>query len=308
LCSQVEAELKLNPDECLVASTGVIGRPLPIEKMLRMIPYLCKDLSEDGGHNAASAIMTTDTVCKEVSIEVRLSNGSIRIGGMAKGSGMIHPNMATLLGFLTTDAEIAPDLLNKLVIWIADKSFNMITVDGDTSTNDSFFIMANGASGIALTEDAGDDFETFKAAMTYAAQKLAITMAADGEGASKLIEITVNGAIDDADAALAAKAVATSSLVKTAIYGNDANWGRIICALGYSGVEINPGNVSISIGNLQVCSNGCYLPFDESLATQILSGNWIDITIIIGNGYGKATVWTCDLTHDYIDINASYRS
>lgn len=311
ICEKAAADLGFQPDEVLAASTGVIGHRLPICKILAALPSACTSLSRDGGGAAARAIMTTDTVPKEVALEIPLNAGTVRIGGMSKGSGMIHPNMATLLGFLTTDAKVSSTDLKSLLKYTADRTFNMITVDGDTSTNDSLFLLANGASGVELSPGT-EDWAHFAAAMEYAAKALAIQMAGDGEGASKLFQVMVEEAKDFASAKQIAMSIARSSLVKTAIFGEDANWGRIVCAIGYSGVTVEPDNVSIALrsasGELVVCRNGAGLHFDEDVAKRILKEPIIEAVVSLGLGGSSATVWTCDLTYDYISVNASYRS
>lgn len=304
-----ERTLGLPDGACLVASTGVIGKQLPREAMLSGVAAAGRELSGEGGHSAAQAIMTTDTVPKEIAVEVTLSSGKVRIGGMAKGSGMIHPDMATLLAFITTDAALgmSDEELTALLRQVADVSFNSMTVDNDTSTNDTFLLLANGASGLAV-EKGTADWNKFTECLKYVAKCLAMLIAGDGEGATKLFEVAVSGASSDSDARRAAMAVAQSCLVKTAIFGADANWGRIICALGYSGAEFNPYSVDIDLGSIPVCRGGAALEFDEVAAKAALEESWICTHITLGSGAGEATVWTCDLTDGYIDINASYRS
>jgi glutamate N-acetyltransferase/amino-acid N-acetyltransferase len=295
----------VSPQQVVVGSTGVIGLPLEMEKVEAGIRSAHAELSPQGGTLAAQAIMTTDTHPKEVAIRVRLSGGTICIGGMAKGSGMIHPNMATMMAFITTDAIIAADDLQRSLRYVVNKSFNMVSVDGDTSTNDMVVALANGAAGVPVD---GDDLRVFQQALEYVAVELAKMIARDGEGASKLIEIRVAGAASEDDARKIARSISTSNLVKTAIYGEDANWGRIFCAAGYSGAQFVPELVDIYLGDLQVAKGGMALPFDESAAKAILEQDKVCITLRMNGGEAESTAWTCDLTGDYVKINASYRS
>lgn len=304
--------LGIKAEQVLVSSTGVIGFPLPMEKVQDGISLAAKDLSQSGGTKAAEAIMTTDTYSKELALSLEIEGKTVTIGGMAKGSGMIHPNMATMLGFITTDAAIEPGLLNSMLKKAVDKSFNMITVDGDTSTNDMVIMLANGQAGNSpLTKDSVQT-EIFQQALDYLTIVLAKQVVGDGEGASKIVEITVKGALSESDAKKAAMAVATSSLVKTAIFGEDANWGRVICAVGYSGAEIEPDKIDIflasSKGEEQMAKNGGGLVFDEAKAKTILEEKEIYLTIDLQIGDKETKVWTCDLSYDYIKINADYRS
>jgi len=306
--------LGVEPREVAVASTGVIGVPLPIEKIEGGIAALAGALrGDEAGHAAAlDAIMTTDTRRKEIAVEVEIGGAPVRIGGMAKGSGMIHPNMATMLCFLTTDAAAGPETLGRLLRRAAARSFNRVTVDGDTSTNDMALIMANGAAGAPPLREGGEGFEAFAGALEAACVSLARAMARDGEGATKLVSVTARGARSEADAERLAKSVAGSSLVKAACFGADANWGRVLCAMGYSGAEFDPGRVGArfrsAAGEIAVCAGGACLPFSEEEARRVLSRDEIEILIECGEGGGEATAWGCDLTYDYVKINGDYRS
>jgi len=302
-------EFAVNVETVAVASTGVIGVPLPIAAIESSITALANSLrGDDAGHAAAlEAIMTTDTRKKEISVE--LENGA-RIGGMAKGAGMIHPNMATMLCFLTTDVSISREMLEESLRRAVKRSFNRVTVDGDTSTNDMALIMANGASGVTVSTKA--EHEAFTLALEDACVSLARAMARDGEGATKLVTVTVYGAADEQTAETLAKSVASSSLVKAACFGADANWGRILCAMGYSGAKFDPDASSVSFnskaGEIEVFSKGAPIQFSEDTAKKILSEEEIEILINAGAGSGSATAWGCDLTYDYVKINGDYRS
>jgi len=307
-------EFALSPASVAVASTGVIGVPLPIAAIENSIGALANSLQGDAsGHAAAlEAIMTTDTRVKEFSTEIEIGGVPVRLGGMVKGSGMIHPNMATMLCFITTDAVIDREPLDASLRSAVRRSFNRVTVDGDTSTNDMVIIMANGASGAPRITGGSAEHGVFARALEASCVKLARAMARDGEGASRLITVTVNGAADETSAETLAKSVAASSLVKAACFGADANWGRILCALGYAGVEFDPGQTNVRFrslaGEIAVCSNGEAIPFSEEQAKKILSGEEIEILADVGAGNGSATVWGCDLTYDYVKINGDYRS
>ena len=304
----------INPSDVAVASTGVIGVQLPISAIENSIEALGNSLSNDeSGHMAAlEAIMTTDVRKKDTSIEIMLGEKPVRIGAMVKGSGMIHPNMATMLGFITTDAAISAGLLDKALRRAAAVSFNRVTVDGDTSTNDMLLVMASGEAGNTEVTSENEDYRAFSSALEAVCIRLAKAMARDGEGATKLLAINVCGALDEAAAESLAMSVASSSLVKAAMFGQDANWGRILCALGYSGVMFDPANVDISIasekGEVKVCANGAGLAFSEEDAKKILAEEEIEIKVYMGNGSGHAMVWGCDLTYDYVKINGDYRS
>ena len=306
--------LNLDPHDVAVASTGVIGVPLPITAIEGGMGALLNSLRDDeSGHVAAlEAIMTTDTRSKDFATEIEICGVPVRLGGMAKGAGMIHPNMATMLSFITTDAAIAPELLDAALRRAVNRSFNRLTVDGDTSTNDMVIIMANGASGAPRITAEGAEYETFVKALEASCVKLTRAMARDGEGATKLVTVTVSGAVDEETAAILAKSVAASSLVKAACFGADANWGRILCALGYSGAEFDPAQTGVSFksaaGEIAVCKNGEVIPFSEEQAKTILSAEEIEILIRAGTGSGVALVWGCDLTYDYVKINGDYRT
>lgn len=300
--------LQISADDVVVASTGVIGMPLPMEKMKAGIQALTEVLNENGGHDAARAIMTTDTVCKEMAVQLEIGGKTVTIGAMAKGSGMIHPNMATMLGFLTTDVNIEQNALKTAFKANIDDSFNMVSVDGDTSTNDMVVILANGQAGNDVLTLDSPEFPEFQAALREICTTMAKKIAADGEGATKMIECTVTGAQNREDARKCAKAVIASSLVKAAVFGNDANWGRIACAAGYSGATIDTDKVNIYIGDIQVAKNGMGLKFDEEKATETLKQKTVRILVELNIGDVEATAWGCDLTYDYVSINADYRS
>jgi glutamate N-acetyltransferase/amino-acid N-acetyltransferase len=309
MAAAVAKQLGIDADSVLVASTGVIGVPLPVEKIQLGLERNPGFLSASGGNEAARAIMTTDTFSKEIAVEFQLAGVNVRIGGMSKGSGMIHPNMATMLGFITSDVAIEQKLLHKALKRAGELSFNRITVDGDTSTNDSLFILANGKAGNKKVASIDADYETFEAALIYVCTGLAKMMARDGEGATKFIEIKVSGADSEAAAVQAGKSVATSNLVKTAIFGEDANWGRILAAVGYAGIDFDPSATDIYLGELLVCKGGVAVGFDETKAKKILSEKEISITIHLSDkSKYEATIWTCDLSYDYVKINGSYRT
>jgi glutamate N-acetyltransferase/amino-acid N-acetyltransferase len=300
--------LGIKPEQVFVASTGVIGQPLAMDKVASGIKEAVPSLRVDGGEDAARAIMTTDTRKKERAVAVEVDGRQVTIGGIAKGAGMIQPNMATMLAFITTDCAINEDLLQEALKEAVDESFNMITVDGDTSTNDTVIILANGQAGNPPIQEKDGAYSAFLAGLKDLTRELAKDIVRDGEGATKLIEVKVKGARDFAAARQVAKAIANSNLVKTAIFGCDANWGRIICAAGYSGVDFIPEQVDIYLGDEQVAAKGAGLPFDEDRAKKILEQDEVAITVDLHMGGGLATVWTCDLTYDYIKVNASYRS
>jgi glutamate N-acetyltransferase/amino-acid N-acetyltransferase len=294
--------------QVLVGSTGVIGQPLPMDKVLPGIERAVAELSREGGLDAAEAIMTTDIFAKEAAVTLELGGRETVVGGMAKGSGMIHPNMATMLGFITTDAAIAPGWLGKALLQAVERTFNMITVDGDTSTNDMVVALANGAAGNRVIDGEGPDFTAFCAALEEVCRNLAVAIARDGEGATKLLEVRVRGARTERDARTAARAVAASNLVKSAVFGEDANWGRVLCAVGYSGADFDPDAVDVFIGDEKVAENGAALPFSEERAARALAGKHVVITIDMKTGDAGATAWGCDLTYDYVRINGSYRT
>ncbi len=299
-------------EEIFVCSTGVIGPQIPMDKVVAGAKLIADKLDATGGHQAALAIMTTDTVAKEVAMTFTLGGKQVILGGMAKGSGMIMPNMATMLAFVTTDAAISAPLLQKAMAHATDKSFNMICVDGDTSTNDSYVALANGMAGNPLIEEENEDYAIFAAALAELSLILAKKMAADGEGANHLLEVQVLGARTYWDAAVIAKAVTASSLVKTAFFGKDANWGRIACAAGYSGADFDPDKVDITLsstaGAEQVMKDGAGLLFSEEKAAVILAEPEIVVKIELHDGEAEATAWGCDLSYDYVRINGDYRS
>lgn len=300
--------LGIDPTTVAYASTGVIGVRLPMDRVIPGIIDAAERLSPHGGRAAAEAIMTTDTCAKECAVRVRIGGKQVTIGGMTKGSGMIHPNMATMLCFVTTDVAIDRRLLDTALKDVTERTFNCITVDGDTSTNDMVIAMANGLAGNDPIRDLDEDYARFVAALEYVCTDLAKKIARDGEGATKLIEVAVKGARTARDAKTIAMSIAQSELVKTAVFGADANWGRIMCAAGYSGVDFEPSRVDISIGPVKVAENGMSADFSEERAKEILSAEEVVITVDLRSGFEKATVWTCDLTIDYVKINASYRS
>lgn len=305
MASLVGAKLGCPDGEVLVASTGVIGVHLPMERVRAGIAAI--DLSPDGGPIAAQAIMTTDTRPKTCAVRVDLGGRAVTVGGMAKGAGMIHPNMATMLGFITTDAAVADaSFLQAALTDAVDRSFNMISVDGDTSTNDTLVLLANGAAGNEPLRRDMPEAVRFQAALTYVAAELAKAVARDGEGATKLIEVQVRGAASYADARKVARAVAASNLVKAAVYGADPNWGRILCAAGYSGAEVDQERADIAIGQVRLMKDGDILPFDKRAASGQLAGTDVFIYVDLHLGDGAATAWGCDLTEGYVDINAKY--
>jgi glutamate N-acetyltransferase/amino-acid N-acetyltransferase len=301
-------------DEVAVASTGVIGVPFPIEAVESGMDALAASLRDDAaGHDAAlEAIMTTDTRKKDAAVELDLGGRAVRLGGMTKGSGMVHPNMATMLCFITTDAAISRERLDRALRQSVRRSFNRLTVDGDTSTNDMVMVMANALAGNAPIVGAGPEFDAFAAALEALCVKLARAMARDGEGATRLVTVALTGAANEADAEALAKSVASSNLVKAACFGADANWGRVLCALGYAGVDLDPGAVDLrfasAAGEILVCRRGAAVPFSEEDAKRILSMEEIEIRINVGTGVGAAAAWGCDLTYDYVKINGDYRS
>jgi glutamate N-acetyltransferase / amino-acid N-acetyltransferase len=298
--------LDLDPPQVLVASTGVIGRFLPMEAVKRGIADACSRLAEDGGEPAARAIMTTDTVPKTAALEVELGGRPVRVGGMAKGAGMIHPNLATMLAFVTTDAAVEPGLLARLVQRVADRSFNQLTVDGDTSTNDSFLLLANGAAGNRPAAAGSPEAEVIESALLEVSRQLARAIARDGEGATKLITVRVTGAADEDQARLAARTVAGSSLVKTAVHGGDPNWGRILCALGYSGAELAIDRLRVGVGGLTVFEAGAGVEVDLERVREVFEQPEIEILADLRSGPGEAEAWGCDLSAGYVSINAEY--
>jgi glutamate N-acetyltransferase/amino-acid N-acetyltransferase len=301
--------LGIPENEVLVSSTGVIGQYMPMDNIVAGIEQLPALLSANGSMDAAEAIMTTDTYAKEIAVEFSTSSENmIRIGGIAKGSGMIAPNMATMLAFLTTDATIAQPLLQKTFARLINRSFNRISVDGDMSTNDMATLMANGLSGAPELVEGTNDFELFEHALEHVLICLAKMIARDGEGATKLVEIIVNGARTEAEALQAARAVANSNLVKTAIHGADANWGRILAAVGYSGIDFDPANVQLFFNELPILEKSYGIVIDQVKAKEAFSNENLTITINLNQGSESANFWTCDLSKEYVHINASYRS
>ena len=304
--------LGIPADDVVVASTGVIGQPLDIEPIKSGIPELVKSLSADGSEQAAEGIMTTDTKVKEIAVSFNIGGKECKIGGIAKGSGMIHPNMATMLVFITTDCAISREMLSKALSSDIKNTFNMVSVDGDTSTNDMVTVLANGmAENPKITTD-GEDFKTFMQALNTVTVHLCRMIAGDGEGATKLIECKVTGAKDEDTAKTVAKAVICSSLTKAAMFGADANWGRVLCAIGYSGADVDVNKTAVSFksakGEIAVCENGAGIPFSEEKAKEILLEDEIEILVDFGSGDGAATAWGCDLTYDYVKINGDYRT
>ncbi|MBQ8637334.1 MAG: bifunctional glutamate N-acetyltransferase/amino-acid acetyltransferase ArgJ [Clostridia bacterium] len=312
MCALAAAELGIDTSEVIVASTGVIGQILPIEPIESHIGALCNSLSYDGNLAAATAIMTTDTVKKEVAVEFDLNGKTCRLGGMAKGSGMIHPNMATTLNFITTDANISSDATKAALSEITKITYNCLSVDGDTSTNDMVCVLANGMAGNDEICEGSDGYAVFKEALFIVMSELTKMLAKDGEGATKLIECTTDGAGDLDTAIIVSKSVIRSPLLKCAIFGEDANWGRILCAIGYAEAEFDISKVDVDIaskaGVVPVCRNGAGVPFSEEKAKVVLGEEDIFININLNQGDVSAKAWGCDLTYDYVKINGDYRS
>ncbi len=312
MCELVADELNINKEEVLVASTGVIGQVLPIEPIEAAVPVLAKGLCYNKNLEAATAIMTTDTVKKEFAVEFKIGGTTCRIGGMAKGSGMIHPNMATTLNFITTDCAITAEMLQKALSDIVQITYNCLSIDGDTSTNDMVLLMAN---GLALNEEItceGEEYEVFKSALCEVMANLTKMLAKDGEGATKLLVCTCWGAKDVETARTVAKSIVCSNLLKCAIFGEDANWGRILCAIGYADAEFDINKVDVEIaseyGTIKVCENGAGVDFSEEKAAEILKSDEITIYAYLNCGDRCATAWGCDLTYDYVKINGDYRT
>lgn len=312
MCELVAAELNIPKEQVIVASTGVIGQILPIEPIERAVPILAKELDYGKNLEAATAIMTTDTVKKEYAVEFIIDGKICKIGGMAKGSGMIHPNMATTLNFITTDCAISSDILQKALSEIVKVTYNCLSIDGDTSTNDMVCLMAN---GLALNEEItaeGENFEIFKAALYEVMSNLTRMLAKDGEGATKLLECITSGAKDKDTAITVAKSVVCSSLFKAAMFGEDANWGRVLCAIGYADAEFDINKVDVDLksdkGTVSVCRNGSGIEFSEEKASEVLSSDEIQILVELHEGEKQATAWGCDLTYDYVKINGDYRT
>ena len=312
MCALVAGHTGIDARDVVVASTGVIGQPLDLTPIAGGMAELTAGLSCAGGHSAAEAIMTTDTAVKEVAVEFTLGGKVCRMGGIAKGSGMIHPNMATMLVFLTTDAAVAPDMLHKALRHDIQKTFNMTSVDGDTSTNDMVVLLANGLAGNETITAEGEDFAVFMEALNTITVALCRMIAGDGEGATKLLECVTTGANTEEAAKIAAKSVICSSLLKAAMFGADANWGRVLCAIGYSGADVDVSKIDVSFrsaaGEILVCKDGAGVPFSEEKAKTILLEKEIDILFKLGDGPYGATAWGCDLTYDYVKINGDYRT
>jgi glutamate N-acetyltransferase/amino-acid N-acetyltransferase len=298
------AKLGVAPEELLVASTGVIGVPLPIEKYQSGIEQL--EIRADGGHDVAIGIMTTDTRPKEAAVQVTGGGWGFRMGAVAKGAGMIHPNMATMFCFITTDAAVDPGFLDRALRRSVDLSFNMISIDGDMSTNDTALVLANGQSGMPLIKDGTPGADAFERALTEISMRMARAIAGDGEGATKLIEVAVEGAGSEHDARLAARAVAASNLLKAAVYGCDPNWGRIACAAGYSGANLEESRLDITIAGFPVLRGGRVLQFDARAASNALKAAEVRIEVNLNLGDGRATAWGCDLTEEYVVVNSKY--
>jgi len=311
-CRLTAAALGCKAEDVVVASTGVIGQPLSIAPIAAGIPELVKRLSAEGSKEAAEAIMTTDTKRKELAVEFELGGKTCKIGGIAKGSGMIHPNMATMLVFITTDVAITPAMLQKVLSGDIRKTFNMLSVDGDTSTNDMVTVMANGLAGNPVISAEGEDLDIFMKALNTITVQLCRMLAGDGEGATKLLECIVTGAADEQTAAVVAKSVICSSLTKAAMFGADANWGRVLCAIGYSGADVDVEKIDVAFrsaaGVIPVCKAGAGIDFSEEIAKEILLKEEIDILVDLNSGEYGATAWGCDLTYDYVKINGDYRT
>jgi len=312
MCSLAAKALGIDPSLVLVASTGVIGQPLPIEPIEKNIDALASGLTADGGSRAAYAIMTTDTVRKEVAVEFEMGGRMCRLGGMAKGSGMIHPNMATTLNFITTDAAVSAEMLQKALSDVVKVTYNCLSVDGDTSTNDMVILLANSLAGNEIVWSEGEDYDKFRQALYIVMMNLTRMLAADGEGATKLLECTVSGAPDLDTAIIVAKSIIRSPLTKCAMFGEDANWGRILCAIGYAEAEFDIDKIAVELasayGSVKVCENGSGIPFSEEEAAKVLHEKEIFINVDMGLGDVTAKAWGCDLTHDYVSINGDYRS
>lgn len=312
MCEITANALGISKSDIIVASTGVIGQPLDLEPVKNGINELVSGLNKNGSDSASNAIMTTDTVKKEFACEFTLGGKPCHIGAISKGSGMIHPNMATMLAFITTDANISSEMLESSLLEVVADSFNMLSVDGDTSTNDTVAILASGLCENERITEKNEDYRTFTLALSSICEKLVKLMAKDGEGATKLVECVVTGASDVKTAKTCAKAVICSSLVKAAMFGSDANWGRILCALGYSGVDIDVHRVDVKFssdgGEIEVCKDGSGIDFSEELAKKVLSCDEVYILVDLKSGASCATAYGCDLTYDYVKINGDYRT
>ena len=312
MCQLAAKALGIAPQDVVVASTGVIGQVLPLEPIQEGIPELVKTLSPEGSLAAATAIMTTDTIPKEAAAQVEIGGKTVTLGGISKGSGMIHPNMATMLCFVTTDCAITPEMLDKAIHQVTEKTFNMISIDGDTSTNDTFAILANSAAGNETIAAPGPDYDAFVEALEAVCRQLSKLMAGDGEGATKLLVCQVEGAADPETAKVVAKSVICSTLFKAAMFGADANWGRVLCAIGYSGAAVDVHKIDVSFrsakGQVDVCQNGAGIPFSEEKASEVLGEKEIDILVHLHMGQEQAEAYGCDLTYDYVKINGDYRT
>ena len=312
MCQLAAKALGIAPQDVVVASTGVIGQVLPLEPIQEGIPELVKTLSPEGSLAAATAIMTTDTIPKEAAAQVEIGGKTVTLGGISKGSGMIHPNMATMLCFVTTDCAITPEMLDKAIHQVTEKTFNMISIDGDTSTNDTFAILANGTAGNETIAAPGPDYDAFVEALEAVCRQLSKLMAGDGEGATKLLVCQVEGAADPETAKVVAKSVICSTLFKAAMFGADANWGRVLCAIGYSGAAVDVHKIDVSFrsakGQVDVCQNGAGIPFSEEKASEVLGEKEIDILVHLHMGQEQAEAYGCDLTYDYVKINGDYRT
>ena len=312
MCQLTAQALGIDANDIIVGSTGVIGQVLPIEPIRDSMAQLVSELSKDGNANAAEAIMTTDTIAKEVAVETVIGGKTVKIGGISKGSGMIHPNMATMLCFVTTDAAVSAAMLQKAVKSVADKTFNMISIDGDTSTNDTLSVMASGLAGNDEITAEGEDYDVFVEALTAVCRGLSKMMAKDGEGATKLLTCKVTGAKTEKDAKGVAKSVICSSLLKAAMFGADANWGRVLCAIGYAGCDVDVHKVDVSFaskaGTIDVCKNGAGIGFSEEIAKTVLTEDEVEILVALNDGEGTAEAYGCDLTYEYVKINGDYRT
>ena len=313
MCALTEQYTGIPANDVVVASTGVIGQPIDLEPIQSGMQTLVDGLNENGSSAAAQAIMTTDTVKKEIAVSVELSGGkACTLGAIAKGSGMIHPNMATMLSFITTDANISAEMLQKALRWCVTRSYNMLSVDGDTSTNDTVAILANGLCGNTRIETENEDYAVFCRALFKICNHVVRMLAKDGEGATKLVMCEVVGAADEETARICAKSVIRSPLVKTAMFGSDANWGRVLCALGYAGAAIDVSKIDVSFrsrkGTVPVCKNGAGIEFSEEKAKEVLLEDEIEILVDLNSGDAEATAYGCDLTYDYVKINGDYRT
>ena len=311
-CSLIAAELGIKAEDIIVASTGVIGQKMSIEPFEKGVKPLVNALSKNGCDDAAEGIMTTDTVKKEVAVEFEIDGKTCTIGGIAKGSGMIHPNMSTMLVFITTDVNISPEMLQFALSSDIQNTFNMLSIDGDTSTNDMVTVLANGMAGNKKITEKGDDFKIFMTALNTVTVTLCRMIAGDGEGATKLLECSVSGAKTLCDSKTVAKSVVCSSLLKAAMFGADANWGRVLCAIGYSGADVDVNKIDVyfesKAGKIKVCENGSGVDFSEDEAKKILTENEIDIIVDLNDGDFSSKAWGCDLTYDYVKINGNYRT